>query len=211
MDKCPLSGLPCPHAKQVHVTDVMQDGSVKTFSLCQLCAGSLESQGEQPAGPPSGGDILLKALETLFAALIEKKMMTPPGKPEPLIPPQVPGCPQCGSTLADIAKSGRLGCAKCYDHYRKELEVVIMSSHGSIKHVGKVPKNWKKQQEEKKATADVPLAERIASLEKKMAQAIKEERYEDAATIRDTIKQFREQGQGQGEPPSPASPSEPQS
>ena len=34
-------------------------------------------------------------------------------------------CPSCGKTLSEIRKTGYLGCADCFDHFRYELIPVI--------------------------------------------------------------------------------------
>ena len=53
--------------------------------------------------------------------------------------------------------------------------------HKGIKHTGKTPKNFKD---------DRALRDQLAKLEKDLHQAVEEERYEDAAVLRDSIKQL---------------------
>lgn len=105
-------------------------------------------------------------------------------------------CPKCGLTFDDFAKNGRFGCGECYSTFGEKLESILKNLHGSSKHVGKKPahlaklninnqkdavtKNEDKKVDEKK--------EKIEKLNRELQQAIKEERYEDAAKIRDEIK-----------------------
>jgi Uncharacterized protein with conserved CXXC pairs len=49
-------------------------------------------------------------------------------------------CNLCGSTIKDITKSGKVGCARCYDTFRNELLVTIANIHGNIKHRGRKSK-----------------------------------------------------------------------
>ena len=102
-------------------------------------------------------------------------------------------CPKCGLTFDDFAKNGRFGCGECYSTFGDKLESILKNLHGSSKHVGKRParlakpninKSKKKAEEPKVDEKQVKLDKLNAELQK----AIKEERYEDAAKIRDEIK-----------------------
>lgn len=89
-------------------------------------------------------------------------------------------CDCCGSSFSDIAKSGKCGCSQCYTTFYNELLPYLKRVHGSIRHIGKVPNS-------------VPLAEKqdedtIESLRSKLRELVREEKYEQAAVIRDKIK-----------------------
>ena len=92
-------------------------------------------------------------------------------------------CESCGFTQQDFKKTGRFGCPDCYDHFSKLLEPMLDSMHKGSSHVGKVPQ----QVAERKS-----LYERLTQLETELDQAIKSERYEDAARYRDEITQVRQ-------------------
>lgn len=49
------------------------------------------------------------------------------------------GCPQCGTSLAEVVTGGRMGCAGCYDRFAKEIEYALNSIHGASVHRGKTP------------------------------------------------------------------------
>jgi Uncharacterized protein with conserved CXXC pairs len=49
-------------------------------------------------------------------------------------------CNLCGSTIRDIAQSGKAGCSRCYDTFRDELSNTIARIHGKVNHVGRSPK-----------------------------------------------------------------------
>lgn len=77
-------------------------------------------------------------------------------------------CSNCHYTLTDIKLKGRLGCPICYDAFRDQLLIFLPRIHGSnISHKGKTPKQMR--------------------LKEELRKAIEEERYEDAAKLKDTI------------------------
>lgn len=73
-------------------------------------------------------------------------------------------CPECKASFSDIKKERKLGCSSCWEHYYAYLIPILQKNHqGSDIHLGKTPKHQ--------------------SLENMLIDAIKEERYEDAAKI----------------------------
>jgi len=150
------------------------------------------------------GEMLLELLKQLFLAPLKKVAVQQPVEPEPLAQP---GCPNCGITIPEIAKLGRLGCPHCYEFFRQELDAVLKHAHlGRHRHVGKVPKNWLKNQKERDAQAQEQaiqkqlhidprplLEEQIRRLGEKMDECIKREQYEIAGQLRDAIKSLRAQ------------------
>ncbi len=91
-------------------------------------------------------------------------------------------CESCGFTAQDFKKTGRFGCPACYDHFGGIIEPLLDTMHRGIAHTGKVPR---------RALERRSLYERLTRLETDLDQAIKAERYEDAARFRDEINQVR--------------------
>jgi protein arginine kinase activator len=89
-------------------------------------------------------------------------------------------CAKCGFTQSDFKKSGRLGCAECYQTFSDALDGLLKTMHKGTRHVGKAP-------EALKQTRD--LSERLKTLQKRLAKAIEAEDFEQAAVLRDEIKQ----------------------
>ncbi len=83
---------------------------------------------------------------------------------------------ECGSTFRSIVKTGRVGCEKCYETFKKELAPTLRKMHGVLRHK---PRSGEK--------ANDPVSE-TESLRKLMEKAIKEENFEEAARLRDEIK-----------------------
>lgn len=91
-------------------------------------------------------------------------------------------CKKCGATIADLKKTGRVGCGECYKVFAKPLETVINKLHGNNRHlVNKNVKNIKNPEELKENS-------KTAALKRELKQAIEKEEYEQAAIIRDKIK-----------------------
>ena len=92
-------------------------------------------------------------------------------------------CPACGTTLSQFNQTGYLGCEKCYEEFKPEIEVMLKRVQVSSSHVGKVPKG------SRDLSSGMREYERL-SLELK--KAVGEERYEDAAKIKLKIKKLME-------------------
>lgn len=113
-------------------------------------------------------------------------------------------CENCGETYDEFIKTGLLGCPKCYETFEDRLDPVLRKLQGNAKHVGRglnkldkkinqVKQNIKEKTEtEKNDNKELSKEEKITQLEDNLKQAIKDERYEDAAKIRDEIKNLRE-------------------
>ena len=96
-------------------------------------------------------------------------------------------CESCGFTQQDFKKTGRFGCPTCYEHFSGLLEPMLDTMHKGVVHTGKVPQ---------RALERKSLYERLTQLETELDQAIKAERYEDAARYRDELHQAKQAGGG---------------
>jgi protein arginine kinase activator len=90
-------------------------------------------------------------------------------------------CPRCGFTQADFKKSGRLGCPECYVTFAEGLRGLLKTMHKGTRHTGKAPEALRATREN---------ADKLKTLQTKLAKAIKDENYEQAALMRDEIKQL---------------------
>ncbi len=88
-------------------------------------------------------------------------------------------CSNCGMSFTDIRQTGKLGCSECYKAFDTELEPTLRRIHGNSNHVGKIPVRGGEK---------VFLKKEMGELKLELQQAIKEENYEQAAEIRDKIK-----------------------
>jgi protein arginine kinase activator len=89
-------------------------------------------------------------------------------------------CSRCGFTQADFKKAGRLGCPECYQTFSEALGGLLKTMHKGTHHVGKVPEAFRQGRD---------LSDRVKELQEKLNKAITAEDFEEAALLRDEIKQ----------------------
>ena len=86
-------------------------------------------------------------------------------------------CPSCRLRRSEYRRSSRLGCAQCYETFADELSPLIMAMHKGSRHLGKVPAS-------ERVTAE------IAALQQAMQRAVAAEDFEEAARLRDHVKEL---------------------
>lgn len=91
-------------------------------------------------------------------------------------------CPGCGFTFRQFLNEGKLGCPKCYDTFSSKLPQVLEKIQSGTKHNGKVPGSSKNNY--------LLLKKQIETTREQLQLAIVEERFEDAAKLRDEIKEM---------------------
>jgi len=143
----------------VHLTQIV-DGKMLKVDLCENCA---KEKGVQEAAGFSLADLLVG-----LGAAEEIKVESPGAQ-----------CPVCGFTQADFKKTGRLGCSVCWETFEAGLASLLKAMHKGDHHVGKVPS---------KAMHTLALSGRIQELSEQLEKAVREEKYEEAAQIRDEIR-----------------------
>ena len=149
----------------VHVTEIA-DNKVKKVDDCAACAK--EKNYNDPAAFAIADHLLgLGAAQKMEEASEAVGTLS---------------CDQCGYTQADFKKSGRLGCAHCYDIFSDGLDSVLKTMHKDIRHRGKVPAGMQ---------SALAGAHRLQSLNRDLQVAIAQEDFESAARLRDEIKAFK--------------------
>ncbi|MDD5165851.1 MAG: UvrB/UvrC motif-containing protein [Candidatus Omnitrophica bacterium] len=161
----------------VHLTEII-DNQMNELHLCEECARQKSSQMEQQFG-----------LNDLLAGLMEFEKQTK--EKDPLL--EALKCPACGLTYTDFRKIGRLGCGDCYTTFKKYLGPLLKKIHGSCMHFGKSPINLeKKPLPKKKSTPNMD------ELREKLTKAVQDEAFEEAARLRDQIKELEKKEQQNG-------------
>jgi len=145
----------------VYLTQIV-DGNMKKINLCESCS---KNKG---VSDPTGF-----ALADLLHGLGETQQVEQA--------PPTEHCPICGFTQADFKKSGRLGCSECYSTFSDALASLIKAMHKGTKHTGKVPARMFR---------DIARSDRLNELKRTLEDAVSNEDYESAATIRDEIRQL---------------------
>ena len=95
-------------------------------------------------------------------------------------------CPHCGYTLSDYVSTGFLGCSKCYEEFKDYINSNILQFQYGAHHVGKIPSLQNKSDTQSK----------IGVLEQKLKQAVAEENYELASTLKKQIISLKESENG---------------
>lgn len=164
MDFCPFSNAPCSLPKVYHITDIFGK-EVKQMHLCQKCFSNQYSQK------------IHQQVTEFILELIKQKKKGLDKK-----------C-SCGLTLDEFGKTGRLGCAACYETFHEELGPIIQScQRNKFVHIGKKPHNYDEIIEAKEAKLDVE--ERIRLLKLKIAKAVEVENYEVAGVLKKKIEEL---------------------
>jgi protein arginine kinase activator len=101
-------------------------------------------------------------------------------------------CNTCGSSFNDIVKGGHIGCSDCYEKFSDKLEPSIRKIHGKTKHIGKfISYDESEDKKEHKKPEAKKEVNQIDALNEQLKVAIEEQRFEDAAVLRDKIKDLR--------------------
>jgi protein arginine kinase activator len=91
-------------------------------------------------------------------------------------------CPGCGTTIEDVRRDNRLGCAQCYTVFRATILPLLARFHRHVSHVGKVPGG---------ARPATQQAE-ISRLRLSLSKAVATEEFERAAGLRDRLRELED-------------------
>ena len=148
----------------IHVKEVKND-EISELHLCEQCAREKGYHSMVEKGKLSIASQLVWMAENLY--------------PEGSARMGTVQCSQCGMKYSDFLKTGRLGCAACYQDFGVQLRQILRRVHGSVRHVGKAPGKEGEQFERRR---------QIQSLHEELERAIEREEYEKAAELRDRIR-----------------------
>ena len=138
------------------------DGQKREVHYCEACA---QTEGVHPLSP-----------QVYFPNLVGP--VAGGGEEEPDIK-----CPECGLTYAEFRQRGRLGCGADYELFKDGLNQLLDRIHGSNQHIGKIPES---------EGDHLKLEREIIELKRELTRAIHVEEYEQAAQIRDRIREIEE-------------------
>ncbi|MBF0532909.1 MAG: UvrB/UvrC motif-containing protein [Candidatus Omnitrophica bacterium] len=160
----------CTKKATVHLTEII-DGKVIEMHLCQECAQKKSSQMQKEFG-----------LADLLAGLTEFQSSVQTE------PKQEIKCPHCQTRFEEFKEIGRLGCSECYGAFKEQLDPLLKRIHGSNRHQGKKPIGLAVAVKE---TAIKPQ-EALNDLKEKLQGAVRTENFEQAALLRDKIRELEE-------------------
>jgi protein arginine kinase activator len=152
----------CPKQATLHITEVLGEDRFEEVHLCEECAKKYLYEPQQKKQA--------KASST-GATEVEEDA------------PVAAKCPACGITFLEFRNHGRFGCAHDYDAFKPELLSLLESVHGETRHTGKTPRRAPRAK-----TAQTELTQ----LRQRLQILVNEENYEEAARVRDRIRELEE-------------------
>ena len=160
----------CKQKEASYTISVMVGGEVTTRHLCGDCMAKMNMD-------IASGNIK-SLLSTILSAITGD---TAPGSAEKDVI-----CPRCGMTLSEFTRTGHLGCPKCYEAFREQLQPMLLQIHGRVQHAGRQPLSTAEEQRKRSATE---------LLQRQMEQAVALEDFETAAKLRDQIRALSVNGE----------------
>jgi protein arginine kinase activator len=146
----------------VHLTDII-DGHKREVHLCEACAEQQQFIKKQELNLPA---ILQTLIDQHVGQLTDEwSRLT---------------CPACGIKYMEFRAEGRLGCPHDYEVFQAGLEPLLQRIHRAGRHTGKVPR---------RRQGSVALQAELVELRGRLRSAVETERYEEAARLRDLIRQ----------------------
>lgn len=100
-------------------------------------------------------------------------------------------CKNCNTTYEEFLNTGKFGCSECYETFADKIDSVLKRIHGSNKYLGRKCKESVSPIDKIEEKNEDKEDNKMTKLENELKQAIKDERYEDAAKIRDEIKKIK--------------------
>lgn len=178
----------CDNEATVFLTQIV-DGKMTQVNLCDKCSK------EKGVTDPTG----FQLADFLLGNAAQKKTRQSSAEDDTL------ACPECGFTRAHLKKIGRMGCPECYLTFGDDMDNMLRAMHKGTRHVGKVPGRQVSAPvpgpKAERPTPAAPVAppsppapapvspkKKLADLKAAIDLAVMEERYEDAARLRDEVK-----------------------
>ena len=155
----------CDEKATVHFTQ-LEEGKMSKMSFCESCAA------EEGITDLSGFGLADSVIAAGSAA-------TPIGE-------LGEACPGCGFTKSKFQQTGRLGCSQCYLTFSDEILARLGPMHRGLRHFGKHPEGFE---------GDAFSERLMEECKARLQDAVTAENYEEAARIRDELRQM-EEGQG---------------
>tara|TARA_Y100000588_G_scaffold5589_1_gene6730 strand:+ start:2029 stop:2541 length:513 start_codon:yes stop_codon:yes gene_type:complete len=148
----------CSKLATVHLTQIV-NGKIHKIDLCETCA---KEKGVTDPNGFSLADLLASGVENEELEAVHKDLV----------------CENCGFTSEDYKKLGRLGCPRCYENLAPMIAPMLGHMHKGVSHLGKNPENTLIREASRQKENDIKT---------QLQLAIEEERYEDAAKLRDQL------------------------
>ncbi len=150
----------------LHFTKIV-NGQKAEYHICDTCA---REKGEMIQGN-------VFSIHNLLSGLLNYDPVGGKVVPKPV------RCETCGLTYNQFSQSGRFGCSDCYKAFENRLDPLFKRIHGNTIHGGKVPK---------RKGDSISQKRQLQELKRQLNKKIEREEFEEAAKIRDTIRQLEQ-------------------
>jgi len=97
-------------------------------------------------------------------------------------------CDDCGISYDEFIDGGKVGCANCYSAFESKLNSILKNIHGSNMHKGRILNSPKQKKLE--IIKENQNNNEVEKLKSKLKELVKQEKYEEAAKVRDEIKKL---------------------
>lgn len=170
----------CAACQQTIATTVVLDLDAGSLSGTQhLCADCAEKMGyAQPKPQKHAPDLLNELLDGVSQLATTSRRA------------REQGCPGCGLSQADFRRKARLGCPRCYETFRDDLLPLLHRIHEAQSHRGRLPATLGEVAPSTQHDA------RLTELRNQLEDAVRNERYEEAARVRDALRKAEHGARG---------------
>lgn len=90
-------------------------------------------------------------------------------------------CSHCGMTLSEFNRIGRFGCEHCYEELGPGVKPLIQRVQNSLTYEGKIPH---------RGASALKVEQQLRHLRQQLQEAVAHEKFEEAAKLRDQIKEL---------------------
>jgi protein arginine kinase activator len=170
----------------LHFTKIV-NGEKSEINLCEHCA---KEKGELSVFSEGAGF----SFNSLLAGLLSFEQPIKEKTSSAFAQNEVLQCDRCKMTFQQFVKVGKFGCSNCYKQFDQQLEPVLRRLHsGNTNHSGKIPE---------RIGGSIHIEKQVKLLRAELQELIMKEEFEQAATIRDQIRELENnlsshQGEGQ--------------
>lgn len=152
----------CDEKATVHFTQ-LENGEMTKMSFCENCAAA---EGVMDLSGFGLADSVLEAGSSMTSSGEEGET-----------------CPRCGFSRSKFQQTGRLGCSQCYLAFSDDILSRLGPMHRGSRHFGKHPDGFE---------GDAFSERLLTECKERLEEAVKAENYEEAARIRDEVRQLEE-------------------
>ena len=164
------------------------DGKESKISLCEECYKNYLKEMKFPTMELDGEDKQFKFFQQILSDLVSSMFLSSGESPITIenkgYTDQTKKCSHCKTDFAWILKNGKFGCDHCYQEFRDAIEQILLQTQGSGEHKGRIPVRYEGLES---------LRLEIKEKEEELNQLVFDEKYEEAASVRDSLKELKEE------------------